>query len=469
MSQARLRWRGRLLAGAGLVALTVAAAAGFEGREDLLESQRLVTHTNDVKLELAAARLALARGDRVALHAAEQNLERLTVDNTRQQRAVARAALLTEQDANTALDAVLVTMDHEESLLMDTREDRLIAAERRHALASGLAFVLTIALLAAASASQRKRRAELAHQRRLIEAVVEKVDEGIVAVSATGETIAFNAALRAMLGSRIPARIDRPAETWSNYIRLLREDGTELKSAEAPLARALRGETTTDFVYRVVARDDPDPTNATWLSSSARPVRDENGDLVAAVSTVRDVTAQRAATARLHELSIRDEMTGLLNRRGFIERSKVEIATAKARRTPVAVLFADLNGLKRINDELGHEEGDRAIKDTADALRASLRDSALVARLGGDEFVALLPGLDPADAEPFVERLSQATTQTGKDRARTYRLSLSAGVSFMDWTRDDQAIEEVLVEADQRMYTRKRAPVSSSFLRLVGT
>jgi diguanylate cyclase (GGDEF)-like protein len=401
------------------VTLGVTAIASFEGRQSLLEAQAWVTHTNEVKIELLGARLALARADRVELRAAERRIEHLTQDNVRQQRVIARASLLTEQGADGTLDALFGEMDLEEGRLMAERTARAERAQLRNRVASIIALAVTVALLLAANIIYRRQRRELARQRRLIESIVDKVDEGIIAVGTDRHTVTLNAAARAM-----------------------GEDGAALARDSGPLGLALRGVITTDFVYQVQGK---------WISASARPVLDEDGNILAAVTTLRDVTAQRAATQRLRALSVRDEMTGLLNRRGFMERAAETLAATK---DDVAVLFADMNGLKRINDELGHEHGDQAIKDMANVLRSFFRHDDVVARLGGDEFVVLLRSLCEPDGGRLLDRLTASFEKAG--------LSVSSGLSY------GRSIDDLLVEADQRMYAQKRRQrVTTPSLRLV--
>ncbi|HEX4351726.1 MAG TPA: CHASE3 domain-containing protein, partial [Polyangiales bacterium] len=108
------------------------------------------------------------------------------------------------------------------------------------------------------------------------------------------------------------------------------------------------------------------------------------------IAVIRDVTEKKAREAKLLEqseqlraLALRDELTGLHNRRGFMEIAEHQLKAAMRNREPCAVFFADLNGMKAINDELGHEMGDRAIRATGSMLTEVFRSSDVVARLGG--------------------------------------------------------------------------------------
>jgi len=168
----------------------------------------------------------------------------------------------------------------------------------------------------------------------------------------------------------------------------------------------------------------------------------------------------RAATLELAEevrnLSIRDELTGLYNRRGFLELSQLVIQQTNRARGSALLFFLDLNGMKQINDQLGHEEGDQALRDTAGVLRATFRASDVVARLGGDEFVALLPEANAEQLESFVARIQAEITARNQKPGQRFRLSASVGGTLYDSSRPE-SIETLLAKADALMYEEKRA------------
>lgn len=158
----------------------------------------------------------------------------------------------------------------------------------------------------------------------------------------------------------------------------------------------------------------------------------------------------------VRNLSIRDELTGLYNRRGFLELSRHVIQQTDRARGSALLFFLDLNGMKQINDQLGHEEGDRALRDTASVLRATFRASDIVARLGGDEFVALLPEASSEQLESFVVRIQTEIAARNQKPGQRYRLSASVGGTLYDSSRPE-SIEALLVKADALMYEEKRA------------
>jgi diguanylate cyclase (GGDEF)-like protein len=147
-----------------------------------------------------------------------------------------------------------------------------------------------------------------------------------------------------------------------------------------------------------------------------------------------------------------DQLTGLYNRRSLMDTLEREIARARRYDGPLSVMMIDLDGLKQVNDRLGHLAGDAAIRGAADALRDVLRDSDYAARLGGDEFVAVLPGCDEALLCRVLDRLQIAATRqaVGDGMACT----VSAGGAVL---RDADDAQVLLDRADTALYEAKRA------------
>ena len=178
--------------------------------------------------------------------------------------------------------------------------------------------------------------------------------------------------------------------------------------------------------------------------------------------TYRDVTdrernkdlLQRQAD-ELRALSLVDELTGLYNRRGFLTLSTQQLKLCDRSMRPAMLVFVDLDGMKRINDELGHEYGDQALVETASVLRQCFRYSDVVARLGGDEFVVLAVEADPPQSEQVVVRLYEKLAELNAMPARKFELKFSIGIAPYDPSKLEM-VEEVLARADSLMYEQKR-------------
>ena len=134
----------------------------------------------------------------------------------------------------------------------------------------------------------------------------------------------------------------------------------------------------------------------------------------------------------LLSLSITDPLTGLHNRRGFISLAGQQLKLSDRNKRGVQLYFADLDGLKWINDTLGHEEGDKALIEAATVFKETFRTSDIIARLGGDEYAALAVDITEANSEIFTARLQSLIDTRNNQENRRYRLSISVGCSYYD-------------------------------------
>lgn len=191
-------------------------------------------------------------------------------------------------------------------------------------------------------------------------------------------------------------------------------------------------------------------------------------DVTARKTEFAELERARAAleeqAAALRKASVTDELTGLLNRRGFMLLAKQELRLARRNRRKLVLVFIDVNEMKVINDKLGHEEGDRALIDTASLLRRVFRDSDIIARLGGDEFVVLATQAAETSGATFAARLKAALAEYNLASSR-FRLSLSAGTSVYD-PAQPLTLDELLSDADARMYDQKTTRRQSVEIRI---
>jgi diguanylate cyclase (GGDEF)-like protein len=157
----------------------------------------------------------------------------------------------------------------------------------------------------------------------------------------------------------------------------------------------------------------------------------------------------------LRTLSLSDELTGVYNRRGFFLLAEQQIRIARRTQRGMLLVSADLDGLKRINDDFGHHEGDRALVDAAQILRESFRESDIIARIGGDEFVVLMTEKPDISAEVLSERLNKNLEIHNNRVQRPYPFSISMGIVAFD-PQEVATLNDLLVRADQAMYANKR-------------
>jgi diguanylate cyclase (GGDEF)-like protein len=159
-------------------------------------------------------------------------------------------------------------------------------------------------------------------------------------------------------------------------------------------------------------------------------------------------------TAELEVIAFHDELTGLLNRRGFFAVAESQLARAQRLQRRAVLLFVDLDHLKHVNDAHGHASGDALIRDAAAVLQAAFGDE-VVARLGGDEFVALVVTDEP-DAEQVLARLGEALTAARPADAAAPPLTWSVGAATFD-PAAPCTLDQLLGRADAQMYAVKRS------------
>ena len=255
-------------------------------------------------------------------------------------------------------------------------------------------------------------------------------------------------------------------EEWlshpDSWVRSLHVDDRDRVIAETEAA--LSSGTATEFEYRVVAKDG----RVRWMHDRGDFVRDASGRALAWRGVMIDVTERHALEEQLAARSERDELTGLLNRRGFrrLAEQALKVEQRSGRRS--ALLFIDLDYFKPINDVHGHAAGDLALQSVAETLRAGVRDGDIVARFGGDEFVVLALGIGgPGEGQRLADRLSRGfariSTRAGDEDA--FLVQWSTGVTEAEGVSD---IDELLARADTALYERKAMRRPATKARLEG-
>lgn len=190
-------------------------------------------------------------------------------------------------------------------------------------------------------------------------------------------------------------------------------------------------------------------------SSLERRVCDQREELAnTSVAHAAELARRDEAAEEMRMLSVTDVLTGLYNRRGFFLQAEHVYKLARRKRTQSAVIFADVDGLKRVNDELGHEVGDRLLQDAARVFRESFRHADVVARFGGDEFVAYT--LDDEQPGVILRRIQANLCAFNLMQERPYTVSISAGIVQCD-SRSGHTLSHYVLLADEQMYAQKRS------------
>ena len=175
---------------------------------------------------------------------------------------------------------------------------------------------------------------------------------------------------------------------------------------------------------------------------------------VSARKHAKELNRRDHVEEELRRISVTDVMTGMLNRRGFFLNAERSFKVARRQGVSSTIVYADLDGLKTVNDALGHEAGDRLIEDASRILQASFRDSDVVARLGGDEFAVYT--LDAEQPEVLLARIHLNIESFCHSEARPYEIKFSIGVVKCD-PSSDLLLSDYLSLADKQMYEQKLA------------
>ena len=277
-------------------------------------------------------------------------------------------------------------------------------------------------------------------------AIYDNSPEGVLFTAPDGRVLAANSAACGILG-RSEAEIcalgrqgmsDHSDKRWARLLAERRRTGRV-----QGVARMIRGD---GAVIEV--------------EMSAKVFRHANGEQ-RTCTTIRDVTERLkmeqelvAMSARLREMTLTDELTGLRNRRGFATVVPQVLDLAERKNATAHLLFLDVDNLKRLNDDYGHDAGDAAIRAVARALSHALRREDVVSRIGGDEFVALILELDEAGRTAVEARIREClvaeSAVAGLDR------TVEASIGWAVRASGGATVEDLLAEADRAMYRAKK-------------
>lgn len=191
------------------------------------------------------------------------------------------------------------------------------------------------------------------------------------------------------------------------------------------------------------------------VSLNVSAIRSKDGTITHSRSLWRDITERKEYEAAIRALSITDPLTNLYNRRGFMTLAEQQLRIAERTKSCLLLLYADLDGLKQINDTLGHKSGDEALVETAHVLREVFRKMDIIARMGGDEFAVLAPEASLKHSDIIKNRLKDELNQRNAGKGHPFNISMSVGITDYE-PAHPLSLDELISRADSLMYEQKR-------------
>lgn len=270
--------------------------------------------------------------------------------------------------------------------------------------------------------------------------LLESIEDGFYEVDMAGNLIYANAALARIFGIN-----DKENHIGINYRNYMDDENASIVFHAFNKVFS-SGSPEKGLIWDIKQNDGTKRT----VEISISPVRDLDGKTAGFRGTFRDVTERKQAEERLKYLSMHDMMTGLYNHTYFEEEmSRIK----KGRFSPVTIICCDVDGLKLVNDTLGHKKGDDLLKSVAKILKDPFRASDVVARTGGDEFSVILPHTDESTTRRICERICHAVDIHNKD-AKSLPISLSIGMATGIITKKSSC-DDLYKRADNQMYQQK--------------
>jgi diguanylate cyclase (GGDEF)-like protein/PAS domain S-box-containing protein len=295
---------------------------------------------------------------------------------------------------------------------------------------------------------QKRDQWMLEEKDELFKSIYENVDEGIFQCTPSGRLVKGNPALAAIFGYK---DFDSLSEDGGSFASGLLEPRESFES----LANLLDTENRVSNFESLARKKDGSPM---WVSIGASTLRDVNGDPVLYQGSLREVTEKKTAENKLLYNAYHDKLTGLSNREMFIVLlERVLERAARDEGYDFAVLFADIDRFKVVNDSLGHELGDRVLIEVARRFTNVLRGEDEIARFGGDQFVLLLEKVkDGQQAVSVAERLHECLREPLYIKGHEIFISVSIGIVHA--CGEYREAGKLLADAEQAMHRAKNDP-----------
>ena len=180
-----------------------------------------------------------------------------------------------------------------------------------------------------------------------------------------------------------------------------------------------------------------------------------NGKLQGMIGTFRDITERKKLEEKLKKLAHFDVLTGSCSRGYGLALLEQQIKTANRKKTPILLLYLDVDDFKHINDTFGHKEGDEVLKEAVQFFKSTLREVDIICRIGGDEFLLIFPDSSLDDVPLIKERINKRLKELNENLNKPYKISFSTGLSVYD-PANPLSVDELIRVADEKMYEEKK-------------
>lgn len=287
---------------------------------------------------------------------------------------------------------------------------------------------------------QKRNEAELFQRKIFLETMLVSMADGVIYTGKTGRVIFMNHAAEALTGWTLEEAqyksLSYVFHVANEFTREKREDiaGKVLRNGKSSETRRRMLLISKDGIERMI-------------EETASPVFLDGKEIDGVVVVFRDCSEYIRRENEVRYLSYHDQLTGLYNRR-FYEQELQRLDTD--RNYPLALVLADVNGLKLTNDAFGHAEGDRLLQKLAGIMKKECRSDDILARIGGDEFVVILPRTSSKEAEKFVARMTETIAYEKPEK-----VMLSLAVGFAVKEDSSEKMEDIFRMAEDEMYRQK--------------
>ena len=271
-------------------------------------------------------------------------------------------------------------------------------------------------------------------------AILTSVGDGVIAVDRNGNVDFMNPIAQQLTGWCQEEAFGKSFET---VFQIINEYTREM--TESPVQKVFQTEETNELADHTILISKDGSERA--IEDSAAPIKDRFGIVIGVVLVFRDFSDKKEKLRQIEYLSYHDQLTGLYNRRFFEEELK-RIDTI--RNLPLSLVFADINGLKTMNDAFGHQYGDLLIQQVSDVFKTECRADDIISRTGGDEFVILLPKTEAAFAQKLVNRIKEKIEQK-----KIMNINMSVSFGWDTKNMENQSALNVLKNAEDLMYEKK--------------